>query len=241
MNSEINPHVWLPEPRLAFHPDRSADRATHPLRGLLEFGPHSAGLVPDPIRVATLAPSGESTRLNEFMRGMKRRFRPTERKDYLPEWPGVHAVFGLHMHAADRGCRVELDSGLETELRNTAKPHAVLAERLTRAIHGLEARRSDFDVLFIYLPERWAAGFRGGPDDDFDLHDHLKAATAARRMPIQLVREDSALAYSCQASVMWRVGLALYVKAGGIPWKLAEADPETAYIGISYAMRASGF
>ena len=36
---------------------------------------------------------------------------------------------------------------------------------------------------------------------------------------------------------MWRIGLALYVKAGGVPWKLADADPETAYIGLSYAVR----
>ena len=61
--------------------------------------------------------------------------------------------------------------------------------------------------------------------------------TAARRLPVQLVREDKALAYPDRASVMWRIGLALYVKAGGVPWKLAETDPETAYIGISYAVR----
>jgi hypothetical protein len=61
--------------------------------------------------------------------------------------------------------------------------------------------------------------------------------TAARRLPVQLVREDKALAYSDRASVMWRIGLAIYAKAGGIPWRLAEADTETAYIGISYAVR----
>jgi hypothetical protein len=56
-------------------------------------------------------------------------------------------------------------------------------------------------------------------------------------VPVQLLREDKALAYRDQASVMWRIGLALYVKAGGIPWKLADTDPETAYIGLSYAVR----
>ena len=82
------------------------------------------------------------------------------------------------------------------------------------------------------------AGLLGGPDEDFDLHDHIKAATAARRLPVQIVREDKALAYRCAPSVMWRIGLALYAKAGGVPWKLAESDePETAYIGISYAVR----
>ena len=72
MSSEIAPHLWLPEPNLAFHPDRTSDREVHPLRGLLRFGPHSAGLVPDPIRVATLAPAGESHRLLQLHEGTQR-------------------------------------------------------------------------------------------------------------------------------------------------------------------------
>ena len=237
MSSEIFPHVWLPEPRLAFHPDRVSDRDIHPLRGLLRFGPHSSGLVLDPIRVATLAPAGESPRLYGFMKELNATAKATERTEYLPDWPGFHRVFGLHMRGAGNGCHVELDAALEGEFRSSSTPHIVLAERLVRAIQGVEAHRSEFDVLFIYIPQRWAAGYVGGPDEDFDLHDHLKAFTAARRLPVQLVREDKAFTYAHRASVMWRIGLALYVKAGGVPWKLAETDVETAYIGISYAMR----
>ena len=237
MTSEISPHIWLPEPKLSFHPERDGDCDIHPLRGLLRFGPHSAGLVPGPIRVATIAPAGEGEKLYTFMRELNSTYEPTERKDYLPKWPGFNAVFGVHMRGAASGCHIELDAQIDRNFETSPTPHIVLAEGLLRAIQALEMRRSEFDVLFLYIPIRWARGYTGGASDDFDLHDHLKAATAARRLPIQLVREDKALAYQHRASVMWRVGLALYAKAGGVPWKLAEVDPETAYIGISYAVR----
>ncbi len=136
-----------------------------------------------------------------------------------------------------RICHLELDKSIDLEFEKSQTPHVVLAEQLSRAIHDISSRRTRFDVLFIYLPQRWAPGFKGGILDDFDLHDYLKAKTAAMGIPLQLIREDKAVAYSCTASVMWRLGLAIYAKAGGIPWKLAETDPETAYIGISYALR----
>ena len=237
MSSQIAPHTLLPEPKLAFHPERTSDRELHPLRGLLRFGPHSSGLVPDPIRVATIAPAGEGSRLYGFMKELGSKIRATERKDYLPDWPGFHEVFGLHMRAAGKGCHMELGTELEADFRTSSRPHVLLADRLVRAIQAFDARRAEFDVLFIYIPQRWEPGYVGGPEEDFDLHDHLKAVTAARRLPVQLVREDRALAYAHRASVMWRIGLALYTKAGGIAWKLAETDPETAYIGISYAVR----
>ena len=37
---------------------------------------------------------------------------------------------------------------------------------------------------------------------------------------------------------MWRLGVALYTKAGGIPWVIADAEPGTAFIGVDYALRA---
>ena len=237
MSSQIAPHVKLPEPVLAFHPERVSDREIHPLRGLLRFGPYSKGLVPDPIRVATIVPAGESARLYSFISELKSEATPRERRDYLPQWRGFHGVFGMHMRGAGRGCHIELDAAVDSEFRSSSRPHVVLADRFVRAIQTLDAHRADFDVLFLYIPQRWSAGFVGAPDEDFDLHDHLKAFCAVHRLPVQLVREDKALAYPCRASVMWRIGLALYAKAGGVPWKLADTDADTAYIGISYAVR----
>ena len=237
MSSEIAAHVCLPEPRLSFHADRKSDHDIHPLRGLLRFGPHSKGLVPDPIRVATIAPVAQAEQLYAFMRSLAGKFQATERKDYLPEWPGFQTVFGTRVTGAAAGCHIKLDATFEGEFEASERPQALLAERLLRAIHELERSRQEFDVIFICMPASWSRGFVGRDDDDFDLHDHLKAVTAARRIPIQIVREDRALAYPHKASVMWRIGLALYAKAGGVPWKLADAEPETAHIGISYAVR----
>ena len=96
MSSQIAPHMCLPEPKLAFHPERISDRHIHPLEGLLRFGPYSSGMVPDPIRVATIAPAGESGRLYGFMKELNSEAKATERVDYLPAWPGFQRVFGLH-------------------------------------------------------------------------------------------------------------------------------------------------
>lgn len=83
MKPELPGHQRLPEPRLAFHPERAQDTHTHPLRGLLEFGPYSRSLVNpimDPIRVATLAPHGEGRRLASLIAELERRHSPRERK-----------------------------------------------------------------------------------------------------------------------------------------------------------------
>lgn len=239
MNKEIIPHTWLSEPQLSFHATRPSNCCYHPLQGLLRFGPYSSGLVPNPIRIATLAPSGESSHLYKFIRGLKSEYRPKERRDYLPDWPGFHSVFGVHIEAAPKSCRLELSHQTDVDFCDAERPHVVIADSLTKIIHNLGAYRNEFDILFVYIPQRWEPAFTGGPGEDFDLHDHLKAFTAQRGIPIQIVREDSAISYPCRASVMWRIGLALYTKAGGIPWKLAEVDPEMAYIGISYALRSA--
>ena len=76
MSSEIAPHICLPEPRLVIsiqigRPTMTSIRC----EGWPRFGPHSKGLVPDPIRVATIAPAAEAEQLYDFMRELSAAFQ----------------------------------------------------------------------------------------------------------------------------------------------------------------------
>ncbi len=160
--------------------------------------------------------------------------QPRERRDYLIDFRGFSRVFGVRAVLTD--VRVVVPNATVERLGQAAAPHRELAELLTASVATLAGRRTEFDVAVIVLPESWARGFYGPPGDDFDLHDHLKAVSAAQGIPVQILREGRAFAYACRASVMWRLAIALYVKAGGVPWKLADPDPEMAFVGLSYAM-----
>ena len=231
----------LPEPELLFHCDRFQDKSSHPLRGLLEFGPYSRSQmnnVIDPVRVALVAPNGQLNRLQSLVKELESSARPVERLAYLPEYPGFRTIFGVRL--MESSINVELDSDIDSIINRSPKPHTFLLSKLIDALSALRNHRSEFDLIMLLLPKKWSTCFFGDETDDFDLHDFIKATTASWGVPIQLIREDQGLSYRCRCSVLWHLGIALYCKAGGIPWKLADSDQETAYIGLGYALKKPG-
>lgn len=233
-------HNWLTEPELSFDPEHQDRSHIHPLIGLQEYGPYSRSVISqvfDPLRVAFIVAHGQTGLAKHLLSELEQPTQPRERRSYLIEYTGFSRVFGVRVGPAMKGCHVELEQGLDESIANSSQPHIVLADALMRALSTIEPHRSEFDVVVMVLPDRWERGFYGGEHEDFDLHDYLKAVTASRSMPLQILQEGRAFQYPCRCSVMWRLSVALYCKAGGVPWKLAGTDPETAFVGLSYALR----
>lgn len=237
VNTQLPDYVELGEPSLSFDPYDASQRDVHPLRGITNFGPFSAtilGAMPDAIRLAAILPHGEGAKVQGLIGELSRTHQPHERKAYLPVFPGFENAFRQKLDLQTANI-VELPATLETEIGG-ATPQRTLAEALSKAMQEAKLRRAEWDVVLIYLPDRWSAAFEGGINVDFDLHDFIKARTAAQFIPTQVLNED-VWTYRCRASVAWRLGVALYVKAGGVPWKMEPVQADTVFVGISYAMR----
>lgn len=71
----------------------------------------------------------------------------------------------------------------------------------------------------------------------FDFHNYIKAQAALRNFTTQLISPKTLLfseQKQSKALIAWNFSVALYYKATGIPWKLADIDDRTCYIGVSF-------
>ena len=134
-------HSRIVEPDLLFHPDRDEDRSPHPLLGLTQFGPYSRSTVNnvlDPIRVAVIAPHAGLRAVDKLFVEFKRRQLPKERRNYLPEYLGFSALFGVNIVRSE--AVFEFPRQFDDKIQNSANSNVLLAGELARALTILEKR-----------------------------------------------------------------------------------------------------
>lgn len=223
------------EPKLTFDALSNNALHIHPLQGLIDYGPYSHKLNPiNSIRAAVICPQNTYHIIQNLFSEFSKSHSPQERAAYLPIYNGFEGIFKTRLQLLDESQSVQIDSNKISSSQN--KPYITLSQELANAVRTMSLRKQDFDVLIVYLPENWNSAFED-TETGFDLHDFLKATTAINNIPTQIIREGSAIKYKCRCSVMWRLSIAFYVKAGGVPWKLSSISEDTAFIGLSYSTR----
>ncbi|ACE83104.1 argonaute/piwi family protein [Cellvibrio japonicus] len=236
--SKLPPFSLLDEPLLTFNPeDTSLD--VNPLRGLDRYGGYSSAVfstyTPE-LRIATIGPASGWEHLRGLVNILRTTHAPSDRKQYVPEFRGFEHTFGVPLVAAKTSdAHIRLPDDIES-LEPEGPPSTRLLNALSTGMQHLSLIRDQFDVVLVHLPDAWQIGFRAF---GFDAHDTLKAIGASHGIPTQVIN-DRVFKFPYKASLAWRLSIALYVKAGGIPWKLAPlkgVPDNTAYIGLAYALR----
>ena len=252
----------LDEPDLEFG---GGQRHVDPRFGIRTYGPADVGLdiAPTGIRLGLVGPREY---LDGVRRWIDRCRQPIAAKGekyphLFPPFPGCDTDTGLYttMTFADRDCRevpgrsLQRAGTLPGELAVTATVEAYLEE-----IEAI-AEENRVDVIIVARPDtlddvHLAAQTQSNAQTVprtaashvfANFHDLLKARALYLGKPLQLLRRStwdesapnpSGRSRQDEASRAWNVHIALYYKAGGIPWRLrrASADLSTCYVGVSF-------
>jgi len=236
-DAKLPPFCLLDEPTLVFG-DGQLD--TNPLRGLRQYGPYSQSsfkkYTPE-LRIATIGPQNGFPNLRFLVDTLRNAQSATDRKEYVPDYPGFEQVFGIPISAASREQHIQFPNDL-SEVSDGSSPQEKLMHILRSSIQQLTISRDQFDIVLVYLPDSWSSGFNS---EGFNARHELKAIAAEQGIPTQIINER-VFSFPYRASLAWRLSTALYAKGGGVPWKLHQIPeiPEgTAYIGLAYALRGN--
>jgi hypothetical protein len=134
---------------------------------------------------------------------------------------------------------IEEYCGISERTRGAKRPKFTQVERLRAAF------KAQGQKLLDEFGADMAEGGQTVDDTGLDLHNALKGKVMRFGIPVQVLRESSALGFlhwgepsvkltQEPATFAWNLATAIYYKANGKPWRLAKLSTDTCYVGVSF-------
>lgn len=236
--------IQYKEPELAFSPKNAAmsvvPKDFHPMRGLKDNAPSDSGLTghlyDEKINLGVICPREDSQAFSKFLNQHNTIISSNNKNaDYLIDYPGFFNVYKVSLNIP----LVDSENWLtcpEPTIKSSLKETAFdLRDKIINRIDQ-QIKNEVKKVIVIYIPDRWLSytSFQE-ENEDFDLHDYIKAYCAEKGVATQFIQQDT-INSVLQCQINWWLSLSYYVKSLRTPWVLENLDKSTAFAGIGYSV-----
>lgn len=209
----------------------------HPMRGLTNNSPYDFALGTKisrtSISLGVICPINHSKDFQQFLNELNNKHSVRFNTAYVIPFPGFFNAFNI-------GLNIPLISDRQwSEISAPSNSNIMLAinEFRDSILQQIDKHSSQaIDVIVIYIPKEYE---RFTEQDNYDLHDVVKAYAAQKNIATQFVREKTVEETGMRCQIMWALSLALYVKSCHIPWVISAIRPDTAFAGIGYSINNS--
>ena len=232
----IGKTIPLREPQLQFSVGKH-NLATDPRFGLATFHPldYNTGRREfSSVDLGVLASEDEIRTVLNLLNNLDNRVGSKIRRSKV-EYKGFVSIYGIPINIPEIGSDkvISISNSEINEIIGRVDAFENIIRLYNSKIQRYVDNNRGRDVLVLQIPEIFKRYFKYNYED---LRSHIKALCVKKHVYTQILTQGSLRAHD-RCDNMWNLSLGLYVKAGGVPWKLESREENTCVIGIAFGIK----
>ena len=230
--------ITLKEPQLQFSIGKH-NVAIDPRHGLKMFHPldYNTGKREfSTVDIGIIAEESEIDTVLDLLNNLDNSFKPKGRGSRI-DYDGFETTYSIPIKIPEKGSdRIIIISNSEiNDIIGKADAFDNIVTLFNSKIQQYVDKFSGRNILVLQMPKVFKKYFKYNYED---LRDRIKALCVSKHVYTQILTQNSLNPYD-MCDDLWNISLGLYVKSGGVPWKLADGEENTCFIGISFGIKKS--